>query len=78
MLDDETVEEVDICISEAAEVKIFVYGLRLLCYLLETSFHLNFWVLDAWRKKSMSSVVPADGCGMSSVIVTALRSLVHC
>ena len=78
MLDDKAIKKVDVRISEAAKVQILVYRFRLLCHLLETPFHLDFLVLDAWREQSMSSVVPADSCGMGSVIVTAVWSLIYC
>lgn len=78
MVHDEAIEEMNVRIPEATKVEILVYRLRLLSYLLETSFYLNLGVFDTWRNKTVSSVVPPHGCGMGSIVVAALWCLVSC
>lgn len=78
VLNDQAIEEVNVCISETTEVEVLLYRLGFLPYLLETSFHLNLGVFDIWRKKTMGSVVPANSRGMGGIVVAGLWCLGSC
>lgn len=67
----ETVEEVDVCVSQVSEVLVLVNGILLVLEELEASLFLCLEALDGGRGEAVCAEVLADLDGVCSVVVGA-------
>lgn len=73
----ETVEEVDVCVSQVSEVLVLVNGILLVLKELKASLFLCLEALDGGRSQAVCAEVLADLNGVCSVVVGASEKMLE-